>query len=200
MKQLEEYLNTAMAFFRKQSFWMELGLCLAVAVGSAVWVGRDAYKQVSELSVQGNALEARRKSADVWLGSLQPATTAESQEWFRVQSALQQLGASPDSRLTLLEVITRRAERAGLRNVRVLLTPVDSIPAIPRDGAPPVTIKVADYGIMVDFKGSFAATRTFLASLPPAVGVQRVTITRDGQAVGTRAVLTVYEAVVNGPS
>ena len=132
--------------------------------------------------------------------ALQPAKSAESQDGLRIQSALQQLGASPDSRLTLLEVISRRAERAGLGNVHVALLPPDSVPQIPREGAPPVTIKVADYGILVEFKGSFAATRTFLASLPPTVGVQRLTISRSGPATGTRAVLTVYEAVVDGPS
>lgn len=200
MNQLQEYLNNALAFLRKHSFWVELSVCVAVAVGGALWVGRDAYKQAAELSAQGQALESRRKSADVWLRTLQPATSAESQDWFRIQSALQQLGASPDSRLTLLEVISRRAERAGLGNVHVALLPPDSVPQIPREGAPPVTIKVADYGILVEFKGSFAATRTFLASLPPTVGVQRLTISRSGPATGTRAVLTVYEAVVDGPS
>jgi hypothetical protein len=200
MNQFQEFLNSALAFLKKHAFWVEVGVCVAFAIGTALWVGRDAYKQAAELSAQGQALEARRKSADVWLSTLQPATNAESQDWFRIESALQQLGASPDSRLTLLEVVTRRAERAGLNNVHVSFTPTDSVPPIPREGAAPVTIKVADYAILVDFRGSFAATRAFLASLPATVGVQRVTITRSGQTVGTRAVLTVYEAVVNGPS
>lgn len=200
MNQIQEFLNNAAEFLRKNTFAVEVGVCVAVAVGTALWVGRDAYKQAAELSAQGQALEARRRSADVWLSTLQPATSAETQDWYRIQSALQQLGASADSRLTLLEVVTRRAERAGLSNIHVSLIPTDSIPPVPREGAPPVTIKVADYGIMVDFSGNFAATRTFLANLPATVGVQRVTITRSGQGVGTRAVLTVYEAVVNGPS
>ncbi len=49
MNQLQEYLNNALAFLRKHSFWVELSVCVAVAVGGALWVGRDAFKQAAEL-------------------------------------------------------------------------------------------------------------------------------------------------------
>lgn len=200
MNQLDQYLAAAAAFVKKHAFWAELSAYLILAVGLAGWVGRDAYRQAAALSEQGQILERVRRGADTWLSTLQPASSAETQGWMNVQTGLQQLGSSADSRLTLLEVITRRAERAGLKNVRASLAAPDSLTPIPREGAPPVTIKVADYGIIVDFRGDFAATRTFLATLPPTVAVQRINISRTGAALGTRAVLTVYEAEVNAPN
>lgn len=199
MNQLNEYIAAAMAFAKKHRFGVEIAAYVLIAVGTALWVGRNAYAQAAVLSQEGTRLEQMRRGADSWLATLQPASSAEAQEWMQVQAALQQLGSKPDSRLTLLEVITRRAERMGLKNVRVSLTGVDSIPAIPRAGAAPVTINVADYAILVDFRGNFAATRTFLATLPPTVGVQQITISRKGTGNWTRAVLTVYEAVANAP-
>lgn len=199
MNQLNEYVEQVTAFLKKNSFWVEIAVYVLVGVGSAVWVGRAAYAQAALLREEGQRLESMRKGADLWLGTLQPASNVEIQEWQQIQSTLQQLGAAPDARLTLLEVVTRRAERAGLRNVRVSLSAIDTIPAIPRTGAPPVTIKVAEYALLVEFKGNFAATRTFLATLPPTVGVQRINISRSGPTLGTRAILTVYEAVADAP-
>jgi hypothetical protein len=199
VNQLNQYIEAITAFARKHAFMVELAAYALLAVGTAVWVGRAAYTQAAALSEQGKQLEAMRKGADVWITNLQPVSSVELQEWQQIQSALQQLGAPPDSRLTLLEVITRRAERNGLRNVRTSLMGVDSLPQVPRASAPPVTIKVADYALLVEFTGSFAATRTFLATLPPTVGVQRISISRSGAGIGTRAILTVYEGVANAP-
>lgn len=116
-----------------------------------------------------------------------------------MQGALQQLGAGSDSRLTLLEVVTRRAERSGLTSVRTVIATPDSAAPTPRQSAPPITFKVADYSIIVDFRGNLAATRAFLANLPPAVSVQKIDMSRSGPTLGTRAVLTVYEAVADAP-
>lgn len=196
---MNEIADKAIAFIKKHRFWTEMTVYLVVALGSAFWVGRAAYKEAATLSAQGRQLERVRSSADFWIRTFNPASSAETQEWQQVQQALQQLGAGSDSRLTLVEVITRRAERAGLSSVRAGLAPPDSAPPIPRTGAPPVTFKVADYNIIVDFKGNLASTRAFLANLPPAVGVQRISMSRSGSTMGTRAVLTVYEAVVDAP-
>jgi hypothetical protein len=199
MNQINEFIEQIKTFVKKHSFWVELASYVVIALGAAVWIGRDAYKQAATLSQEGQRLESMRKGADHWLSTLQPATSAETQDWLQIQTALQQLGSRPDSRLTLLEVITRRAERVGLRDVRISLMGVDSVPPIPRTGAPPVAIKVADYAILAEFKGNFAATRTFLATLPPTVSVQQITISKSGTGNWTRAVLTVYEAEANAP-
>lgn len=196
---LNQYIDALVAFVKKHQFWAELSLYVLIAAGSALWVGREAYKQAATLSAEGRRLDAMRRSADRWLATLQPATSAETQEWQQAQTALSQLGAGTDSRLTLVEVITRRAERAGLTNVRATLLQSDSIPSVPRQGVVPVTFRVAEYGILVDFKGNLAATRTFLANLPPAVSVQRISMSKTGPVMGTQAVLTVYEAVADAP-
>jgi hypothetical protein len=199
VNELNRYLDLAKAFIKKHRFWVEIAAYVLIAVGTAVWLGRNAYAQAATLSTEGQRLEGMRRGADSWLSTLQPASSAEAQDWMQIQGTLQQLGSKPDSRLTLLEVITRRAERTGLRNVRASLIGVDSIPALPRVSAPPVTISVAPYAILVEFRGNFAATRTFLATLPPAVTVQQISISKKGAGNWTRAVLTVYEAVANAP-
>ena len=196
---MNQYIDAAVAYIKKHRFWAELALYVVIAAGAAFWVGRDAYKQAEALSAEGQRLDGMRRSADRWLSTLQPATSAETQEWGQALTALNQLGAGSDSRLTLVEVITRRAERAGLSNVRATLVGADSVPSGPRAGAPPVTFKIADYGILVDFKGNLAATRSFLANLPPAVAVQRINMSKSGPLMGTHAVLAVYEAVADAP-
>jgi hypothetical protein len=192
-------IEAAKAYVLKHRFWFELALYVLVAAGTAVWVGRDAYAQAAVLRTEGLRLESMRVSADRWLASLQPATSAETQEWQQTLAALNQLGAGSDSQLTLVEVITRRAERAGLSNIRALISPADSIQSVPRTGAPPVNFKVAEYAIIVDFKGNLAATRSFLANLPPAVSVNSLSMGKTGPTMGTHVVLTVYEAVADAP-
>lgn len=196
---MNAYIEQAKEFLKRHTFWVELATYVLLAAGTAFWVGRDAYIQAAELRQEGQRLDAMRRSADNWLSSLQPASSAEAQEWQQIAASLNQLGAGSDSRLTLVEVITRRAERVGLTGVRATLASTDTVPAIARAGAPPVTFKVADFAIIVDFKGSLAATRAFLANLPPAVGVQRLNMGRTGSTLGTRVVLTVYEAVADAP-
>lgn len=196
---MNQYIDTVIAFVKKHRFWVELSLYVLIAAGSAFWVGRNAYKQAEVLSAEGRRLDAMRRATDRWLSTLQPATSAETQEWQQAQAALGQLGAGTDSRLTLVEVITRRAERAGLANVRATLIPSDSIQNVTRQGAAPVAFRVAEFGIIVDFKGNLAATRGFLANLPPAVSVQRISMGKSGPVMGTNAVLTVYEAVADAP-
>jgi hypothetical protein len=196
---LDQLIEQVSSFIKKHSFWAELALYVAFAGGTAMWIGKDAYRQAAALTAQGQTLDATRKSADQWLGTFRPATSAEAQEWQQAEVALQQLGATRDSRLTLVEVITRRAERAGLTSVKTVIAPPDSAGAIPRPAAAPVTFTVADYSIIVDVRGSLPATRAFLANLPAAVSVQRLSIGRIGSTMGTRAVLTVYEAVANAP-
>lgn len=199
MNQLNQYLDQLLTVMKKHRFAVEIGAYVLIAVGTALWVGRGAYAQAETLSREGQRLDGMRRGADTWLSTLQPASSAETQDWMQIQSALQQLASRPDSRLTLLEMITRRAERTGLKDVRVSLLGADSLTAIPRAGVAPVAINVADYGISVEFRGNFAATRTFLATLPPTVGVQRISISRKGAGNWTRAVLTVYEAGANAP-
>ncbi len=182
-------------FVRTQRFWLELGVYVVLGIGSAAWIGTRAYREAAILKIEGQRLEGMRISADRWITTFQPATSGEIFAWQRAESGLHQLGAGQDSRLTLVEVITRRAERAGLRNVRTTIISSDSIAAVPRMGAGKVTFGVASYSIGVDVRGNLAATRVFLASLPPAVSVQSIVMTHAGQTTGTHAVLTVYEAV-----
>lgn len=197
---MNQYIDAAVAFAKRHRFWVELGLYVILAGGTALWVGRDAYKQAAALSQEGRRLEEMRRAADVWLSSLEPASSMETQAWQQTVLALNQMGASKDSRLTLVEVITRRAERSGLLNVRTRIVGSDSISSIPRTGAAPVSYTVADYGIIVDFNGNLAATRVFLDNLPPAVSVQGIRMSKSGPVMGTHVVLTVYEAVADAPS
>lgn len=196
---MNQQLEAALALVKRHKFWVELALYVIVACGTALWVGRKAYAQAEVLRLEGERLDGMRRSADLWLSSLQPASSAEIQTWQQTLTALNQMGASKDSRLTLVEVITRRAERAGLGNVRSTIVRSDSISSIPRTGAPPVSYAVADYGIFVDFNGNLAATRVFLDNLPPAVSVQSIQMTKSGPVMGTHVVLTVYEAVADAP-
>lgn len=195
-RQLEEIL----AYLRANMFWTELGICVFVAMGSAYWVGHDAYKQAGALKDQGTQMEQMRVSADRWLGGFQPATNAETQQWSSVSAALQELGIARDERLLLVELIARRAENYGLSLVRVNIVTSDSIPSFSRTSATPFTFNVAPYGIVVDFRGGLASTRAFIANLPPAVSVQSISIRRGGGILRTRVVLVVYEAVANAPS
>ncbi len=65
-------------------------------------------------------------------------------------------------------------------------------------GAP---VNVADYAVSFDCAGSFGAVLSLVSSLPSSVALQRMTVSRGGNGIGTQFHLTlaVFETPAGAP-
>ena len=185
-------VKSALAAIAPHRFWIELGALGLIAIGAAYFTGKSAYAKAAVLRAEAESLSGTRVLEDKWLSSFQPASSAEAQTWDEAQRETQRMGVGASDRLTLAEVIARRAERSGLGTVRVRFTG-DSLPALPRQPAPPHTFNVAPYTIKVDFTGTLRNTQSFLGMLPPAVALRRLDMSRGSGYFGSTLVLSVYE-------
>ena len=72
------------------------------------------------------------------------------------------------------------AEAAGLRNVRVLITPADTTGSDRRLKTEGVRRKSAPFGVTVQSLGGLKPVVAFLGLLPPSVAATQVSLTREG--------------------
>lgn len=123
----------------------------------------------------------------------EPAVAAESIAWRRAWLQLQELGVASGERLNLTTQVTRAAEDAGLRDVRVLIAAPDTTGQQPRLSTEEAQSTPAPYSLRVECRGGLESVLAFLDHLPPSVAATRLSLVRqDGQAAH-RISLAVYE-------
>ena len=123
----------------------------------------------------------------------EPAVAAESIAWRRTWLQLQELGVGGDERLSLTQRVTRSAEAAGLRNVRVLIEEPDTAGQQPRLSTDGVQSKPAPYSLRVECHGGLESVIAFLGQLPPSVAPTRLSLLRQDGRGQHRITLAVYE-------
>jgi len=103
------------------------------------------------------------------------------------------IAAPRDTRVSLAQQVASSAESAGLTGVRVMF-------ATPDSAAPPVrpelfsaTVAVADYTIVIEGAGSFAAVLSLVNELPASVALERLIAVRDKSGSHYRLTLAVFE-------
>lgn len=134
-------------------------------------------------------------SFDTWRRRYQPATAAESLEWRRTWTDVQELGVLGDERLALTQSISRAAEAAGLQDVRVRLAPADTSGSEARLSTEGVSLRPAPFGLLVECRGSLQAVVDLLGHLPPSVAATSVSLVRQdgGRRARHRLRLAVFE-------
>lgn len=190
-------IDRALVWIVKRQFWVEVGVLTLLTVICALYIGRLAYSSATALETQARTLESTRRGADLWITGFQPVSTAEMAAWEKGLQTTYRLGVLPTERLTLAQIVTARAERAGLKQVRVSFSPSDPATASPRPEAAPYTFAVAPYTIKVEFTGRLDATQTFMGMLPPSVGLVSLESARTSGTFGTKLLLTVYEVATS---
>jgi hypothetical protein len=130
-----------------------------------------------------------------WRRGYRPPEAAESLAWRRTRMEVQELGIAGDERLALTQAISRAAEAAGLRDVRVRVAPADTTGSEARLSTEGVRRQPAPFGLLVECRGNLQAVVNLLGQLPPSVAVTSLELMRQdgGRPARHRLVLAVYE-------
>lgn len=164
------------------------------------WAGLGASRAGAARRAELRQAESVLTTFADWKRRYKPAVAAESIAWRRTWLELKGLGVVGDERLALAQAITRAAESAGLRDVRVFLQPSDTTGSAERLSTEGVLRQSAPFGLAVECRGNLQAVVTFLGELPPSVApTQLILVRQDGRA-RHRLKLAVYELEFsNGP-
>lgn len=193
---MDQFLAQARAFLEKNRYVLVVAAVTLVVVIASAWVARPARKQRVALADEDATLQAVIKSSNQWVTQFEPASNEESAIWQGTASDVQALGVKPTERLTLAQIVLRRAEDAGFGAARLKFVPLDAATTLPARQVAGVTFNPASYTLQVAGSGSFGTLGRFLEVLPPAVELLSVSMTRSGDSgVNTALTLSVFEPV-----
>jgi hypothetical protein len=170
-------------------------LCAVASAVLLVW-------SVARVTRAGNSSRAALRDAQTtqatfagWRRGFRPPAPAERLAWQRAAMEVQELGIVGDERLALTQAVSRAAEAAGLRDVRVRVAPPDTTGSDARLSTEGVRRTPAPFGLLVECRGSVQAVVNLLGQLPPSVAATSVSLVRqdDGGRARHRLTLAVYE-------
>lgn len=167
----------------------------AAVVGIALlaWAGARSAKAGDARRIELRQAEATLATFADWQRRFKPAVAAESIAWRRTWMEVQELGVVGDERLALTQLVSRAAEFAGLRDVRVLIQGPDTTGSDERLSTEGVRRQSAPFGLTVECRGNLQAIVIFLGELPPSVAPTHVSLTRQDGRARHRLTLAVYE-------
>jgi hypothetical protein len=171
-----------------------------IGIGVLMWAGLAASRAGSARRAELRQAQSVLATFADWRRRYQPAVAAESIAWRRTMLEIQALGVVGDERLGLARALSRAAETAGLRDVRVIIQPADTTGSAERLSTEGVQRLPASFGLAVECRGNLQAIVSFLGELPPSVApTQLILLRQDGRA-RHRITLAVYELEFsNGP-
>lgn len=191
---MDQLLAQLRGFLAKYGFVLAVTAVTLVTVIDAARIAIPARKQKKELVAESAKLEALIASSNLCVSQFQPATNEESAIWQNTDADFQALGVKPSERLTLAEVVSRRADEAGYTNTHIKFVPADPATSVAARQAAGITFNLAQYKLEVTGGGSFAELAALLGILPPAVELQSVSMARDSaMRVNTSITLSVFE-------
>jgi hypothetical protein len=169
---------------------------LVAAVLSAAllaWTGLRVSRTDAARRRELREAEATLATFAGWRRRFEPAVAAESIAWRRTLMELQALGVIGDERLRLTQMVSRAAERAGLRDVRVSVTTADTTGSDARLSTEGVHRQTASFGLSVECRGNLQAVVSFLGDLPASVAPTQLSLVRQDGRARHRVALAVYE-------
>ena len=197
---MDELLARLRALFGRSQYLLTVGGLAALTVAAAAWVAIPARKQAALLSAEAARLQAVIASSNSWVMQFQPATSEEAVLWQNSTFEIQALGVRPSERVTLAQVIARRADEAGLGSAHIRFLPADAAAQPPPRQVAGITFNPAPYRIQVTGAGSFGTVGSLIGALPPAVDLRSVNLARESSdRVTSSLTLSVFEpAGANG--
>jgi hypothetical protein len=167
-------------------------LVATAAIALFVWAGLRTWRATAVTRRDLDRANSTLASYADLRRKYQPAVAAESISWRRTWMQVLELGVVGDERMTMAHAITRAAEAAGLREVRLAIGSADTTGSEQRLSTEGVRRKSAPFGITVQSHGGLRPVIAFLGLLPPSVAATQVEV--DRQAGGTNSIsLAVYE-------
>jgi hypothetical protein len=190
---MNQFLEQLRSFVAKNGYLMIVVGVTVVAVAASEWVAIPARRQAALLAAEAETLSGIIKSSEAWVSGFQPASNEESALWQNTDYEVKSLGVAPAERLTLAQIIARRADQSGLFDYRLKFLAPEGTMAPPRQVAG-ITFNPAPYKIQVTGTGGFGSLGSLIGSLPPAVELQSIRLARDSaDRVGTSLTLSVFE-------
>jgi hypothetical protein len=188
---------------RKVTVSPTVTLLVAAILGTAAlaWAGVRSSRVGAT-----NRADLRRAHATLatfveWQRRYRPAIAAESIAWRRTLMELQSLGVIGDERLALAQAVSRAAEVAGLRDVRVVIGGPDTTGSHARLSTEGIRRQAAPFGLVVECRGNMQSLVSFLGELPSAVAPTSLILVRQDGRARHRITLAVYELQLShGPS
>jgi hypothetical protein len=191
---MEQYLDQLRAFVEKNKFTLVIAGVALVTVIAAARVAIPARRHKAELAAESDRLQAVIARSNLWVSQFQPASNEESAIWQNSANEIQALGVKPSEKLTLAQIVSRRADDAGFDGAHLKFVPVEGSNAVPPRQVAGVTFNPAPYKLVIMGEGGFSALAKFLEAVPPAVELQAVSLTVGGDArVSTSLTLSVFE-------
>ncbi len=181
------------ALFSRNEYLVAVAGVAVLTLGAAAWVAIPARRQAASLSAEATKLKALIASSDSWVTQFQAASSEETALWQNTGFDVQSLGVRPSERLTLAQIISRRAEESGLGSPHIKFVPADSAGQPPRRVAG-ISFNPAQYTIQLTGGGGFTPLSSLIGALPPAVGLRSIGVARDSSGnVSTSMILSVFE-------
>ncbi|MGQ0814700.1 MAG: hypothetical protein ACT4O1_09560 [Gemmatimonadota bacterium] len=168
---------------------------LAITVAMLANAARERREGLAESEARLSAVQAIGRD---WPRRHVPATPTERQQWASAQVDLARLGLPAANRLYVAQILSRRAEDAGIPDARIRFTGADTIGAASTRILAGQEFKPAGYAVSVEFTANFATAVEFIAQLPAAVSIASVQLKRQEERVHARFLLTVYESPESG--
>ena len=191
---MNDLLARVRAFVTANGFSLVVGAVTMVTVIASMRVVIPARRERSLLEAENSKLEALIKSAGLWVTQFQPASNEESAIWQSTASEVAALGVKPSERLTIAQIVARRAEDAGYVGAHIKFVPPGAGANLPARQVTGVSFNPAGYALQITGSGSLGTLNRFVASLPPAVELQAISLSAaaDGGA-STSITLSVFE-------
>lgn len=172
---------------------VSLLVAAAIAIGILGWVGSSAARVANARQTELRRTKATLAEFADLRRRYEPAVAAESIAWRRTWMELQDLGVLGDDRLDVTQHVTRVAEFAGLREVKVLIGPSDTTGAEKRLSTEGIRQNPASFSLLVECRGNMRAVIAFLGQLPPSVAATQLSLVRQNGRQRHRISLAVYE-------
>jgi hypothetical protein len=190
---MNQFLAQLRTFVEKNKFTLMIAGVTLVTVIAAARVAIPARRQKAELAAESARLEAVIARSNLWVTQFQPASNEESAIWQNSAAEIQALGVKPSEKLTLAQIVSRRAENAGYDEARLKFVPIDGANSVPPRQVAGVTFNAAAYKLVITGGGGLGTLATFLGTLPPAVELQSVSLSAGDARVNTSLTLSVFE-------
>jgi hypothetical protein len=191
---MNDFVARVRVFAAANSYSLVVGGVTLVTVVAALWVGLPARKERAQLDAEEKRLEALIGSSKSWMNQFQPASDEEAAVWQGTSAEIAALGVPPAERLTLAQIVARRAEDAGYSPAHIKFVSPPAPTTLATRQVAGVSFNPAGYALQVDGSGSLTTLNRFIETLPPAVALQSISLTAapDGSA-STSITLSVFE-------
>lgn len=172
---------------------LSLIVAAMLAIGLLTWSGLRSSRAAAARKAAVSSARTELAAFEDLQRRYSPAVAAESLSWRQTWIRVMDLRLMGNDRLGLTGAVSRSAEDAGLRDVRVLIGPPDTTGVEARLSTGGIRRKPGPFSLLVEARGGMQSVIGFLGRLPPSVAVTRLSLVQQDPGKRHRISLAVYE-------